>query len=323
MLIRFFRHSYFPQHILLVLIGTLLWLPVFMNPPYIESSSLNTPLYNVLISFSDSKLFWAIFAFVCILLQAIVFNTILTKNEIIKRSSLLGALAYLILMSHHPSYQHLYPALIANFYILGTIYFLMRLDEKEKVTRDSFRIGFYIGLGSLFYFPIIIFIILIYTTLLQFRSTNWQSYAIPFFSVFTPYIFLFTFYFLFDQTYIFTQYLDSLYNHFSFWGGTSNLFSNIISILLAVILFIAFMHVFLLKNQEKSIQVRKKVFIFFNLLIVSVLGVLFVNDDLTSFTTFLIPLSLYLASYFNELKKTFWIDLYFSILLILIFINAW
>ena len=216
MFIRFFRQSYFSQYIIFFVFALVLWIPTFINPPYIGAQSIDSPLYNILIQFSNLKLIWSILAFAIILLQSLIVNLILTNNDLIRRTSILGAFTYFLLMSHLPSFQYFNPNLISLFFILLVILFLLNMYGKETVLRDSFRLGFYIGLASLFYFPSLLFIVFVYYTLLLFRVSGWRQWFIPIFSFFTPYIFLFTYYFAVDKLYIFNSYFENFFNAFTF-----------------------------------------------------------------------------------------------------------
>ncbi len=322
MFIRIFRRSYLPQYIFFFLFALALWLPTFIDSPYIAARSPRTPLYNLFIQLTNSKLIWSLIAFIFLLSQSLIFNYILTINNIIRKTSLLGGFLYFVFMSHHVSLQHFNPALMSHFFILLCIYFLLNMYGKETALRDSFRLGFHIGLASLFYFPSIFFLILIYTTLLLYRISNWRQWFIPLFSFFTPYFFLFVYYFTTDKLFNFNSYFQDFLVKFSLNWPNNNTLSIVISIALGFIIFIAFLNV-LIRNHEKSIQVRKKIILFLNFFLISLIGLLLTNAPINAFTTFLIPFSVIVVTYFNDLRKILWLDIFLTIIVILIFINIY
>lgn len=322
MFIRYFRNSYLQQHIIFFVFALTLWIPTFINPPYIAAQSPSSPLYNLLIQLTNSKLIWSILAFGAILLQSLFFNLILTKNDYIRKTSLLGSFLYFVIMSHHPYLQQFSPAIMSHFFILSTVYFALNMYGKEDVIRESFRLGFNVGLASLFYLPSIFFLVLIFSTLLLYRVSYWRLWIIPVFSFLSPYIFLFTFYFATDKLYIFNSYFEHFLNKLTFSWPYNDTLSTIISIALGITLVLSFGN-FLRRKHEKSIHLRKKITFFIYFLLIAIISVLISSESLTSFTTFIIPVSLIIAVYFNDLKKTLWVDIFFTIILILIFINIY
>lgn len=322
MFIKFFRHSYIHQYLLFFVFALALWMPTFLNPPYIGAQSTSTPLYNLLIQLTNSKLIWAILAFGMLLLQSLFFNLILINNDFIRRTSLLGSVLYFSLMSHHPSFQQFNPVLVSHFFLLMTIYYSLHMYGKESVLRNSFRLGFYIGLATLFYLPSIFFLILIYFTLLIFRVSYWRQWLIPLFSFFTPYVFLFTYYFVTDKLYLFSSYFEDFFNGFTISWPYNDTFSLITSIALGIIILMSFVNT-IRRKSEKSVYVRKKIIFFIYFFLISLISLLISTESMTSFTTFIIPISLFVAVYFNDLRKTLWIEIFFACIIVSIFINIY
>lgn len=322
MFIKFFRHSYLQQYLLFFVFATALWIPSFLNPPYIAAQSPSSPLYNLLIQCSNSKLLWAFAAFGVLLIQSLFFNLILTKNDFTSRTSLLGSFIYFTLMSHHSSFQYFNPALLSHFFILLCVYFLLNMYGKEGVLRDSFRLGFYIGLASLFFLPSLFFLVLIFSALLIYRVSYWREWVIPIFSFLTPYIFLFTVYFVSEKLYLFELYFQHFFQGISFSWPYNNTISIVVSTTLGLIILISFIHI-LGRKSEKSVHVRKKAAIFINFLLISIISLLISTESMSSFSTFIIPIALIVAVYFNDLRKTLWVDIFFTMILILLFINLY
>ncbi len=322
MIIRFFKQNYISQYLLFTILAIVLWIPSFTEPPYIAAQDASGPLYNLLIGFTTHKLIWIIFAFACLYIQSFLLNGILIYHEIIPKTSFLGGFLFFILSSSLIEFQYFHPALIGQFFIIISIHNLNKMYGKDYFMPDTFKTGFLIGLASLFYFPFIIYLLLIWASLLLFRVSRIRPWIVPVFSFATPYLFLFTYYFWFDKLYIFEGYVKQLQLNFqNIWLLKSEL--SIYQSLAYVFLFLI-SYLFLFgKISENSIIVRKKIYMISNMFLISILGFFFFNESLNEFIGFIIPFSAIIAIYFNSLKKLFWINLFFSLLLLCTYFNAY
>jgi hypothetical protein len=322
MLIRIFKQNYLSQFLIFTLLAVLLWIPTFLNPPYIHAQESTSPLYNFLISFTNQKIIWSIIAFLILYLQSFIVNNIITAHDIISKTSFLGGLMYFIMMSVFTEFQHFYPALFSNFFILIVLNILLKMYGKEYILPDCFKVGFFIGIASLFYLPTAIFIVLIWATLLLLRTSSLRPWIISIVSFATPYMFLFTYYFWFDQLYIFKSYINQDFFNIDYLWTLKNEFSIYIGLAYIFLFIIAYLFLFA-KINEKVQQNKKKIFILSNMALVALLGLFISNKEISEHTSFIIPISTIIAFYFSEIKKLFWVDLFFTILLISTYLNIY
>jgi len=100
MLIHFFRKSYLFQYIVLILIALALWIGTLVNPSVIllNTDSFLTPGYSLLLSLlHGNQLLQNILAIVLVISSALLFNTALTKFDMVPKNTLVPAMVYIVL----------------------------------------------------------------------------------------------------------------------------------------------------------------------------------------------------------------------------------
>jgi len=326
MLIHFFKKSYLFQYIFLVLLAIILWLGALIHPLVapIDTESLLTPGYSVLHSFlQDNYLFQVILALILVISGAIVFNYSLTKFDLVPKNTLVPAMVYLVLMSYSPSLLTLHPAVLPAFFTVLILFYLFQVYTEEEAYPQIFNIGLLIGISSMFYFPSIFFILFIWLTFIVYRLYYWREWIIPLAGILTPYLFLFTYYYLFDSlepSYL--AYADYFSNMviFQFSFDLSLLNYIITSLLVLLFLWSAFL---LLSNiQEKIISLRKRYWAVFWLFAVAMITYIFVDIFFKWHQVFsLIPASVFIAYAFSQLKTLRWIEMIWGAIFLLILIN--
>lgn len=317
MLIRFFKNNSFIQFLGLLIIGVVLWINVFIAPPPIVENSFTSPLYNLFTSISNNHLIFITLAFIILIIQAIYLNHVLIRHELIHRNSFLAAFLYLVLMSHSLQLQHLYPALIGGLFVIAAIDSLLEIDLKEDYFRLSYKAGFYLGLASLFYLPILTLLLFVWGTLFIYRIPSWRPWVIPIFGLITPYVFLFTYYFWTDATELYLSEYQNYFSQIKLLFSSTDGYVRIIITILVFFMTISLTRV-LGRINEKKIVIRKKIKIILNLLMMSVI-ILFLNNDLIIHASIIyIPISIFMTIYFSELRRAFWPDLLFTLTVLLI-----
>lgn len=197
MLVRFFRSH---QPVLLIIIpvlAILLWLPAFMHPT-IPVLKHQMPLFGLLVKpLLPYPWLCTLAAFLLLLTQAFLFNYIIDKYEMTGKRSYLPVLLYVVFTSFSPDLLCLHPISFANIFILLALNRVLSTYRQTSVISPCFDAGFFIAIASLFYFPaalMILFVLIGITVLLPFSLRNW---AIVLLGFLLPYIYAFTWYFLF------------------------------------------------------------------------------------------------------------------------------
>lgn len=320
MLIRFFNQSYTIHFISFLVLAFAFWTPAFIEPTIIYETERLSPLYNLIITNISNPLILTLIAFISLFAQSLYLNTILSKHELCDRNSSFVSVFFFTIMSAHISILNFHPILLTGFFLLKAIDSMLMLYLAEDQRGACFKIGFYIGIASMCYFQSIYFICLIAIMLMIYGLVSWRKLITPLIGLIIPYILLATFYFCIDQLQTrFNEYL--IISDFTFVNISNlNLFENILVVIGGIFILIVIVGMFT-RISEKSMIVRKKAIVFISLLVVTIFINLFKGDSNNSLILLALSLSALTSIYFNKKKKIFWMDLLFSLSVILIIFN--
>ncbi|MBC7418960.1 MAG: beta-carotene 15,15'-monooxygenase [Pedobacter sp.] len=161
-----------------------------------------SPFANVLLS--------AIFVFI----QALIFNKVVNNHSLLGKHSFLPGLLYIISASLFMPFMTLSPVLVCNFFLIWIIAKLLRVGKSNKALLKIFDIGLIIGAGTLIYFPFIAMLLMVFLTLLLYRSFNWREWVVGILGFLTVFFFLAVFYYWTNNFGIFYQIWKPLSNKF-------------------------------------------------------------------------------------------------------------
>lgn len=326
MLIHFFKKSYLLQYIILLLLAILLWIGAILQPhvDIVNASPFLTPGYSFLLHLlNDNAKLKVILALVFVISGAFIFNYSLTKFDLVPKNTLAPAMVYIVLMSYSPSLLCLHPVAIPAFLTVLILYYLFQVYTEEEAYAQIFNIGLLIGISSFFYFPSIFLLLFIWLTFIIYRLYYWREWMIPIAGLITPYLFLFTYYFMVDSLepafLAYTNYFSYItIFHFNF--GFSIL--NYIITSLIVLLFLWSGFLLLSGIQEKIISLRKRYWTIFYLLAIAIVTYFFSDVFFKWHQVFsLVPASVFVAYAFSQLKNLRWVEIYWGIIFTLIAIN--
>lgn len=326
MLIHFFRKSYLFQYLLLLLLALILWLGALIHPMDIQldTEALLTPGYSLLLNLLQGNLLLeVIIGLILVISGALLFNYALTKFDLVPRNTLVPAMVYVVLMSYSPSLLGFHPITIPALFTVLILFYLFQVYTEEEAYAQIYNIGLLIGISSIFYFPSIFFILFIWATFIVYRLYSWREWTIPLTGIITPYLFLFTYYFIVDSlepAYLaYAAFFSKMtIFHFSFDFSLMNYI--ITSLLILFFLWSAFL--LLSDIQEKTISLRKRYWAVFWLLAIAIISY-FISDVFFKWHQVfsLIPASVFIAYAFLQIKNKRWIEIIWGILIILIITN--
>lgn len=202
-MLKFFKHSYIAQLVVIVLLIVALWIPAFVeHVSDIAVGSPVTPLYNLFANIFDfSSLAMTVFAFLIFGASVFFFNSMMSVNQLVTRNSSLGAFVYVLCLCCVPIQDEYYPFLFASTFIMmamQTVYLIYQVEKPEPYLMNA---GFFIALASMFYFPAIILILWVLLALVIMDIRGFKFFVIPILGFLMPYFFLFVF-FYFNRTLI-------------------------------------------------------------------------------------------------------------------------
>lgn len=197
-MIKFFKHSYIAQLIVIVLLLVALWIPAcVMQVSEMAAESPITPIYNLIVFvFGSSSLALTLLSLAVFVVSMLLFNSILSVNQLVIRNSSIGAFIFVLSMSCVPIQDEYYPFLLACPFImmvLQIVYLIYQIDKPEAYLMNA---GFFIALASMIYFPSILLIFWVLIAMFVMDVKEHKHFVIPIVGFLFPYFILFVcFYF--------------------------------------------------------------------------------------------------------------------------------
>ena len=322
MILRFFRSCFPIQYLVIGIIAILLWGRVFFEPPPMPAPDGPVPLYGVVYRLLHNAPYLAcILGFILTLLSAFLLNRFLTRNEVVLKNSSLSALVFIALMSYFPFLLTLHQVSIATLILLMILERLYNSYNKSGSLELIYVAGFLTGIASLFYLPFILFFLFLLVSFIIFRNIDWHEWVGSFIGLVTPYLFLAVYYFWFDKLAIKIQ----EYKHFFLISFDPRPFrepSFLILSAIVIVLLIFGLITGLSRLSEKTIEVRKKTILLIWLIPVMVLSIFF-SASLLKYHVLIsfITLSGLLSMYLLKIRNTFWPELIFVSIMIILVLN--
>jgi hypothetical protein len=320
MIIRIFKSNHPALPLAIPVICGLLWLPAFLGMTHtLHVPTVSMPLFHLLSFLLQGIPYQLQAAFGCAFLcaQALFLNHIVNTKEVLHKRSFLPALFYAIFMSFLPGFLSVNPGLMAAGFVLLAFSQLLALYKSNSPLHIAFNAGFFFGIASLFYLAPIIDFFLLWIALLLLLPFSWRGFIAGLIGLAIPFFFASVFYFWIDQLPIFIN--ELLWNNVSSRLEINFNFmpSNWIGIGFLGFLFV--ISLWTLQNGFFKNVIRTRNF---QQLILTLLGLGFLSAfiagkmEIFHLSLFALPLSVIISYYFLVLKKNFWAESFFWMLII-------
>jgi hypothetical protein len=321
-MIRFFKSSFFIQYLSACLTGLILWGRAFWEPPQMPLPEGYVPLYTLLCSWvSEFPLIRAILGFILVVGTAIYINRIFYRHNIVQKNSSLTAFIFIVLMSYYPHFLVIHPVNIAVFFLVVILSQLFRSYNKTEPLDYIYSTGFFIAIGSFFYFPLIFFYLFILVSFAVFQTMNWRALVSSLFGLLTPFLFLVAYYFWFDKLHELSgEYAKMFSVSIDLMALKKPVYLSLTSV---ITLFSLYSAAYAISGRtEKTIEKKRKN-ILVNWIMLFVLISFPFSSSLSNFHIELafVAFSGLTAFYLLQIRKTFWQELILVILIIFVFIN--
>lgn len=256
-------------------------------------------------------------AAIIVFVQALLFNRLINSHNLLAKPSYLPALLYVTGASLFLQFFILSPPLVCNFLLIWIMSKCLNLSKAQNAIAIMFDIGIIIGLGTLIYFPFIVFLAMLWLSLLLYRPFNWREWMAGFFGFLTVFFFLAVFYYWNNNLDQFYQIWRPLTNKFPS-SLKLNLNDYLVLLPIALILILAFLQ--LRNNFFRSFIATRKAFqmLFFMFLIALVSFYAKTDFKVFHFLLSVPPGAVFLAYYFSNAKKRWVYESLFAILVITI-----
>jgi len=321
MILRTLKSNHSVNYLLFPLLGIIFWLQALINPQiysFFNGESENILYQPVASLLQQNALAQSIVSLILVLILAFIAQLVNNRYNFIRIRTMLPAPLLIIILGGFTKIHTLHPVYFTSIFVMLAIYRLFNAFDKPKPYSTAFDTGFLLGLGSLFYFNIIILLpaFLIGIGILS-SNYRWRQFVIVFLGFLLPLVFAFSYAFLTDS---FLELLKTFErsiimpnNHFK-----SNITLHIFLGFLIVLTVIGSINI-IQQYDSKKVSTRKYFMVFFFIFIFSLFSFTFVpatSQEMLVISA--IPLTFLISNYFVFLKSRFWGELLFSLLLILV-----
>jgi hypothetical protein len=216
MILRILKNNTTAGYLIIPLLAAVAWLPSVRHDTVQQMIfDVNPmPLYSAVTNHLpiDSPAV-RILGFALVILIGFYLLKLNSSYGIIREKSLLPAFIFPMLVSSIPSLQRLHPALLAMILLLFAFDRLLASYKTERLSYNIFEASFLTSLGSLVYFNLVYFIILVWVALLVLRPVIWREWAFSIIGILMPWVFYAAgYYFLHDTI---TPVLELLASNFT------------------------------------------------------------------------------------------------------------
>lgn len=294
----------FIQVALFAVLLFVLWLPAVVHPIVPISTSHDGPLYFVLFSWIlKFPVFSVTFALALIVFQSFVLFYIFQANGFFNRGNFLPAIIVLISYSWNPDFQTMHALLPASIFIMLALHGLMGIFGQHGAYQEMFSVAFFIGIASLFYFPVVYFMLFVWFSLITYRVSSWREYVISIIGVSLPYVYYLSWLFWVDNTEVgLNQIADSLFN---FMLPSSLSIINTLWLLFSALILIITMIAVLNIMSDKLINLRRRAWVLFNYCVAAlILSALAGWPFLMVNYLFVFPLAFFITASISILKRS-------------------
>ena len=164
--------------VLFPLLVIALWLPAFLSEPEHTFTNL-MPLYELFVSVvGGSGKLALIIGVLLVVAEGLLLNRIIDTHKILPERNNLVAFFYILFSSIHTSFLYANPVLLANLFIIIALGQLLTIYNQKSVLKEVFNASVLISIASLFYFPSILMILLIWATFIIIRPLEWRNYIL-------------------------------------------------------------------------------------------------------------------------------------------------
>jgi hypothetical protein len=307
---------------MLPLVLMVMWVFILPKPEIINTENAFPLFLYVFQIVRQSRIALIVISLFFVVLQAFFLTNVINKQGVLRETSHLPALLYVVLMSCFPEQLSFNPLLFANFFIIVFLNSIFNFYRSDTAVFEVFNAGVFIGLASLFYWPCLFLFPLTMASLFVLRPFNIREWAVSFLGVLLPFVFFGVVLFWLDMLSVnsIKSILEPLYRvQFSTaYNGTY----IILTAILAIILIASLWRFSCDLNNFSNLRARKFLAIIVWFFLFAALSYLVASKNSMIGLSFLaIPLSVIISSYFLSLKNQLLAELVFLLLLAAVIYN--
>tara|TARA_R110000868_G_scaffold141177_1_gene357456 strand:+ start:7539 stop:8402 length:864 start_codon:yes stop_codon:yes gene_type:complete len=281
----------------------------------IAFTKANLPLFKEAITITTLIEQTTLFFLSCFLI--LTFNFITNKNSLTKNNHyqiLLFGLFFLMLPQTTIGKDFLF----ANFFVFLGLRKILSLKTELQTKKKLFDAAFWFGIAALFYIWALLFVILIFGTLILYTDKRLKNWLVPFVGLATVFVISSSVSIIFfdDFLEIFTTSLGVSYTYNIY---NTPQFLIAITMLLSFGVWASIFYVKILNKKKKALRPSFKI-IFMMVVIAFVIIVLAPQKNGSEFLFLFAPLSVIIANYIESIKDKWFKESFFAILIVVPFI---
>lgn len=321
-MLKFFKHSYLTQHIVIIVMAIVLWLPTFISRSAFFIGDDNTPLYNIIISLFDfSPFIINTIVFVVFVISLFLFNSVLSANRLVNKYSTVGSLTFLLMMCSTSDLHICYPFIMACPFILMAMHTLFLIYQTENPENYMMNIGYFIAVASLFYYPSVFLMLWVFVSFLILGFRKLRYLLIPFVAFMIVNAIVIGIAFLFGN---YDNLIESYYFFFNNITLSSDMtVGNVFMLILTTSLFIiSLIKVLGSRNSDYGSNFKKRVGVGIVMTMLSAL-VLFMHGPLIGNIMIFMMYAFFYAIALSDMKKSKIADIVMIVMTVIILANQY
>ena len=179
-MIKQFRSLNFINIALLLILTFILRIGLFLDIPEMVNSGFNNFFVRIGVSFELDKYLSPslniILATILVFIQALIFNKIVNTYGLLNKASFLAGMCYIVCASIFTPFLIFSPPLVCNFLLLFIFHKILRDFKSTDSISTMYDLGMTVAIGTIIYFPFVIFILLLWIALIVFKPFNWREW---------------------------------------------------------------------------------------------------------------------------------------------------
>lgn len=176
---------------------------VFDYPPSTQAQGILS--YEIFRSLETNLPFSKIIALLLVFVEAVVLTGIVNNFRLNVQTNLLPGLFFCLFCCAFPDFLRLHPMHFANFFYILALGAILKAARSPKEVGAIFNAGIWLGLGSLFYFSMLLMVIWLFIALSIVRSFRFREQMMVLAGIFVSYFLTAVVYFWNDQLQLFFE----------------------------------------------------------------------------------------------------------------------
>ncbi|HSH50133.1 MAG TPA: DUF6427 family protein [Bacteroidales bacterium] len=304
-----------PFVIFLIIISAIaLWIGNFLNPAVDLFSFDKDPVlfYQLITQFFPYNSFGSVFITLLLLLaQAFLLVQFNRKYILINYRTFLPAFFYVLIAGSFVPLQRINPVITGTLFMFIATNFIYDIYRRDYTLNRLYMAGLFISVASMFWPLFAVFFMVVWIALIILRPFVGREWIVSLFGFLTPYLFVFTYYYVFLDSIKLEALAESFLSHFSIlrtFASVHYAYYIFYALLFVLIIFASF--IVIANFHKKKIRNRKYFQINWWIFLIGVLIFIFFENVSYEIIYFIaIPVSFLLTEYFYFVGKNWFLNI--------------